>query len=142
MSACHMSLKNYQRAIETADKVGYLPSIHVRVFESAQALKKNAKNYKVLFRKGKAVGEQGWYERACKILEEVKSKSPEGMSTLLRTIVAVRSLILQTKDAAKVDAEIARLRVVDQAKEKATSKKLKGQWLRTPVFHSDLILHF
>ncbi len=31
-----------------------------------------------MFRKGKALGEQGFFERAVKVLEDLKSKSPEG----------------------------------------------------------------
>ncbi|KIY69083.1 hypothetical protein CYLTODRAFT_373268 [Cylindrobasidium torrendii FP15055 ss-10] len=90
MSACHMSLKNYQRVIETADK----------------ALKKNPKNFKVMLRKARAVGEQGWHERSKRLLEEIKTKSPE--------------------DAAKADAEIARLNSIDQAKDKKYAQKQRG----------------
>ncbi|KAF8920383.1 hypothetical protein CPB85DRAFT_631497 [Mucidula mucida] len=86
MSACHMSLHNWQRAIETADK----------------ALKKNEKNYRALFRKGKALGEQGFFERSIKVLEEVKSKNPE--------------------DAPKVDAEIVRLRASISRRRKPTTR--------------------
>ena len=42
------------------------------------ALAKNAHNYKAMFRKGKALGEQGFFEKAVKILEEVKEKNPTG----------------------------------------------------------------
>jgi len=31
-----------------------------------------------LFRKGKALGEQGFFEKAVKILEDVKEKNPSG----------------------------------------------------------------
>lgn len=43
-----------------------------------QALAKNANNYKAMFRKGKALGEQGFFEKAVKILDEVKEKNPTG----------------------------------------------------------------
>jgi len=45
MSACHLKNQNWKRALETADK----------------ALAKNENNYKAMFRKGKALGEQGFF---------------------------------------------------------------------------------
>ncbi|KAK0450258.1 TPR-like protein [Armillaria borealis] len=90
MSACHFSQQNWKRTIETADK----------------ALTKNEKNYKALFRKGKALGEQGYIERAIKVLEDLKKKSPE--------------------DGPKADAEIARLNAIDKARAKVERQKLKG----------------
>lgn len=45
---------------------------------SSQALAKNENNYKALFRKGKALGEQGFFEKAVKILEDLKTKNPNG----------------------------------------------------------------
>ncbi|KZP03673.1 TPR-like protein, partial [Athelia psychrophila] len=82
MSACHMTNKNWQRALDTANK----------------ALSKNENNYKAVFRKGKALGELGYYERAQKVLEELKTKNPS--------------------DAANISAELARLKAIDVAKEK------------------------
>jgi len=90
MSACHIKQQNWKRAIETADK----------------ALAKNENNYKAMFRKGKALGEQGFFERSVKILEDVKTKNPT--------------------DAVMVDAEIARLRAIDNEREKVHKQKLKG----------------
>ncbi|KAG7451235.1 uncharacterized protein BT62DRAFT_926888 [Guyanagaster necrorhizus] len=90
MSACHFSQQNWKRTIETADK----------------ALAKNEKNYKALFRKGKALGEQGYSERAIRVLEDVKKKNPE--------------------DGPKADAEIARLNAIDKARAKVERQKLKG----------------
>ena len=49
----------------------------------AQAIAKNEANYKALFRKAKALGEQGFYEKAVKILTDVKSKSPAGQATIV-----------------------------------------------------------
>ncbi|KAF8071883.1 hypothetical protein FPV67DRAFT_1447350 [Lyophyllum atratum] len=90
MSACHMKNGNWKRAVDTADK----------------ALAKNEKNYKAMFRKAKALGEMGFYEKAVKILEEVKEKNPS--------------------DAAIVDAELSRLRVIDNERERVHKQKLKG----------------
>jgi len=59
-----------------------------------------------MFRKGKALGELGYYERAAKVLEDLKTKNPS--------------------DAANITAELARLKAIDVAKEKAINKKLKG----------------
>ena len=62
MSACHVKRENWKRAQETAEK----------------ALARNPKNYKAMFRRGKALGEQGFFERAEKILEEIIKDSPAG----------------------------------------------------------------
>ncbi|KAJ7928909.1 TPR-like protein [Mycena leptocephala] len=90
MSACHLKNKNWKRALETADK----------------ALAKNENNYKAMYRKAKALSEQGYFERAVKLLEDMKSKSPA--------------------DAALADAELTRLRAIDKERERANNKKLKG----------------
>ncbi|KAF7424162.1 hypothetical protein PC9H_009465 [Pleurotus ostreatus] len=90
MSACHIKHSNWQRAAETAEK----------------ALAKNDKNYKAMFRKGKALGEQGFFEKAMKVLEDLKSKSPE--------------------DAAAADAEMTRLRIIDNERERVHKQKMKG----------------
>jgi tetratricopeptide (TPR) repeat protein len=90
MSACHLNQKNWQRALETADK----------------ALKKNENNYKAMFRKGKALGEIGYFEKAQAILEDLKKKNPT--------------------DAAGVDRELARLKAIDMVREKAHRDSLRG----------------
>ncbi|KAF8150660.1 hypothetical protein B0H34DRAFT_729735 [Crassisporium funariophilum] len=90
MSACHLKNQNWKRAQETADK----------------ALAKNEKNYKAMYRKAKALGEQGFCDKAVKILEDLKSKNPT--------------------DTALADQEISRLRVIDNEREKAHKHKLKG----------------
>ncbi|KAA1467621.1 TPR-like protein [Dentipellis sp. KUC8613] len=92
MSACHIKQENWKRAQETAEK----------------ALAKNPDNFKALFRKGKALGEQGYFERAESILEEVARKNPA--------------------DAAGVNAELSRLRAIDKERERVHNQKLKG-WL-------------
>jgi tetratricopeptide (TPR) repeat protein len=69
MSACHIKRENWKRAQETAEK----------------ALARNSKNYKAMFRQGKALGEQGFFERAEKILEELIKESPAGKLALLRS---------------------------------------------------------
>ncbi|TFY69518.1 hypothetical protein EVG20_g3126 [Dentipellis fragilis] len=92
MSACHIKQENWKRAQETAEK----------------ALAKNPDNFKALFRKGKALGEQGFFERAEAILEDVARKNPA--------------------DAAGVNAELSRLRAIDKERERVHNQKLKG-WL-------------
>ncbi|KAI0280791.1 hypothetical protein BGY98DRAFT_1075878 [Russula aff. rugulosa BPL654] len=92
MSACHIKRENWKRAQETAEK----------------ALARNSKNYKAMFRRGKALGEQGFFERAEKILEELIKDSPA--------------------DAPAANAELKRLRVIDKEKEKVHNQKLRG-WL-------------
>ncbi|KAJ6513101.1 TPR-like protein [Mycena sanguinolenta] len=90
MSACHLKNKNWKRAQETAEK----------------ALAKNENNYKAMYRKAKALSEQGYFERAVKLLEDLKSKSEA--------------------DAALADTELTRLRAIDKERERANNKKLKG----------------
>ena len=85
-----------------------------------------------MFRKGKALGELGFFDKSVKVLEELKSKSPAGMLYLARRIYPtclmsmLCSRIFCILDAQMASAEIARLRVIDQAKEKANNQKLKG----------------
>jgi len=90
MSACHIKNQNWKRAAETADK----------------ALSKNEANYKAMFRKAKALGEQGFFEKASKILEDIKSKSPA--------------------DAPAASVELARLKAIDDERERAHKHKMKG----------------
>jgi tetratricopeptide (TPR) repeat protein len=90
MAACHLKNGNFQRAVETADK----------------ALAKNENNGKAMFRKAKALGELGYFEKAVKILEDLKKKSPA--------------------DVASADQEIARLTVIDNERERVHKKKMKG----------------
>ncbi|KAI0707303.1 TPR-like protein [Earliella scabrosa] len=61
MSQCHLKKGNWKRAVETAD----------------QALHYNPKNYKAMFRKAKALKEQGYFEKATKILEEIMKDGDE-----------------------------------------------------------------
>ena len=80
MAACHIKNGNWKRVIDTADKVlhFFLPVHWITSFEVAQALAKNSKNTKALFRKGKALGELGFFEKSEKMLEEVLSMNPPG----------------------------------------------------------------
>ncbi|KAH9928270.1 uncharacterized protein B0H18DRAFT_1000553 [Fomitopsis serialis] len=90
MSACHLKQGNWKRAIETADK----------------ALALNEENYKALFRKAKALGETGYFEKAEKILEDLLKKNEA--------------------DAPAINAEFARLRAMDKEREKVHNQKFKG----------------
>ncbi|KAI6042851.1 hypothetical protein EDC04DRAFT_862003 [Pisolithus marmoratus] len=92
MSACHIKQENWKRAIETADK----------------ALAKNPKNSKALFRKAKALGESGYFDKAEATLTEVKKISPA--------------------EEAIVDAELTRLRAIDDERQRVADKKMRG-WL-------------
>ncbi|THH05864.1 hypothetical protein EW145_g4493 [Phellinidium pouzarii] len=90
MSACHLRLKNYQRTIETADK----------------ALELNKDNYKAQFRKGKALGEQGFFEKAVPILTELITKNP--------------------KEAPTIEKELETLRKKEKEREREYNQKLRG----------------
>jgi hypothetical protein len=88
-----------------------------------QALSKNENNYKAMFRKGKALGELGFFEKCVKILEDLKTKNPTGLS-----LSFVDGLVYESRstDAALVDTEVARLRVIDSERERVHKQKLKG----------------
>ncbi|KAI0690150.1 hypothetical protein BC835DRAFT_1407601 [Cytidiella melzeri] len=90
MSACHIKQGNWKRAVETADK----------------ALAKNSKNSKALFRKAKGLGEQGYFEKSEKILEDLLKEDPA--------------------DGPVIQAELTRLRAADKVREKAHNQKFKG----------------
>jgi len=49
----------------------------------SKALAKNDKNFKAMFRKGKALGEQGFFEKALKVLEKLKSENPSGVHAMI-----------------------------------------------------------
>ncbi|OJT07373.1 hypothetical protein TRAPUB_1778 [Trametes pubescens] len=91
MSQCHIKNGNWKRALETADK----------------ALTFNPKNRKALFRKAKALGETGWFEKADAILEDLikDAESPE-------------------KEACV--AELSRLREMDKERSQKHDQKMKG----------------
>jgi tetratricopeptide (TPR) repeat protein len=119
MSACHVKRENWKRAQETAEK----------------ALARNPKNYKAMFRRGKALGEQGFFERAEKILEELIKESPAGKLALWRSCrhTVVSSVVVSDpffrlcdSDAPAATAELKRLRVIDKEKEKVHNQKLRG----------------
>ncbi|KAI0649060.1 hypothetical protein C8Q79DRAFT_948644 [Trametes meyenii] len=91
MSQCHLKNGNWKRAIETSDK----------------ALAYNPKNRKASFRKAKALGETGYFEKAEKILEElIKDADPT--------------------DKSACEAELSRLRAADKERERAHNQKMKG----------------
>ncbi|EIM91096.1 TPR-like protein [Stereum hirsutum FP-91666 SS1] len=92
MAACHIKNSNWKRVLECVDKT----------------LAKNPNNYKALFRRAKALGETGYFERAEKILEDIMKKSPA--------------------DEPAAKAELARLRAMDKERERKHNQKLKG-WL-------------
>ncbi|KAF7327911.1 TPR-like protein [Mycena kentingensis (nom. inval.)] len=92
MAQAHLKNGNWRRAQESAEK----------------ALSKNENNFKAMFRKAKALSEQGYFERAVKLLEELKKKSTDDKVTTM------------------ADGELARLRAEDKVKERENNKKLKG----------------
>jgi tetratricopeptide (TPR) repeat protein len=75
-SAAHLKLGNWQRAVETADL----------------CLKKNENNYKAMFRKGKALGEQGFWERAEPILKDLLKKNPAGECSVMSAVYPKQDL--------------------------------------------------
>jgi len=92
MCACHIKQGKWQRAIDTADKV----------------LGKNADNVKAKFRKGKAQGELGFFEKATTILEELLKANEEG------------------PDAPAIKAELQRFKVMEREVTKKADTKMRG----------------
>ncbi|KZV80346.1 hypothetical protein EXIGLDRAFT_781111 [Exidia glandulosa HHB12029] len=90
MAACHIKNSNWKRALESAEK----------------AIAKNDKNYKAIFRKGKAQGELGFFEKAETTLTQLLKDNPA--------------------DAVTIQAELDRLRKKDQEREKVHSQKYRG----------------
>lgn len=80
MSACHLKQENWKRAIDTAEKVSSVrpekPDLTIGVIK---AIAKNPANSKALFRKGKALGELGYFEKAEVALTEAKKVAPNGV---------------------------------------------------------------
>ena len=93
-----------------------------------------------MFRKGKALGEQGYFEKAEKILEQLKSENAAGC--VLSCLMSVAHMWLQPLilDAPAADAELARLRTVDNEREKASRQKMKGKGMIGSVNTDRLIL--
>ena len=92
MAQCHIKKGNWKRAGETADEVcqtHILLSSLAHGSYAEQALRLNPKNYKAMFRKARALKEQGYFEKAEKTLEElIKDGDPNGMSSYLRRHVS------------------------------------------------------
>lgn len=87
MSACHTKRANWHRTIETADKVR-IPRRHHdcmlmwRITVSRlKALALDKENVKAKFRKAKAQGEIGYFEKAEVLMNELLAKNPPGVLT-------------------------------------------------------------
>lgn len=77
-----------------------------------------------MFRKGKALGELGFFEKASKVLNDLKTQNPPGMeSAPIKEEILPKDL---STDATIADQEIARLKAIDDEKERVHKKKLKG----------------
>jgi len=92
MCACHIKQEKWQRAIETADKV----------------LAKNADNVKAKFRKGKALGELGYFEKATVVLEDLLKANEKG------------------PDAPAIKVELQRFKVMERVVTKKADTKMRG----------------
>jgi len=92
MCACHIKQGKWQRAIETAEKV----------------LSKNADNVKAKFRKGKALGELGFFEKATAILEELLKANENG------------------PDVPAIKAELQRFKVMEKDVTKKADTRMRG----------------
>ncbi|KAG6842361.1 hypothetical protein C0991_010651 [Blastosporella zonata] len=140
MSACHLKNSNWKRAVDTADKVSktrrlvVTSSLTLRI-ATTKALAKNESNYKAMFRKAKGLGEQGFIEKAIKLLEEVKEKNPSGQHV---GSVCLRILNFEALDATICNNELSRLRILDKKRDKENKEKLKGEQLLEHVVEAAL----
>ncbi|KAI0078749.1 hypothetical protein K474DRAFT_1659915 [Panus rudis PR-1116 ss-1] len=91
MSQCQVQKGNWKKVIEYADK----------------ALEKDSSNVKALYRKARALGEQGFLEKAEKIYNDLLPKA-------------------DPKDKAKIQEDLARFRAEDKKREKQYQQKFKG----------------
>jgi hypothetical protein len=78
-----------------------------------------------MYRKGKALGELGYFEKAVQILEQLKKESPNG-KLLCKYGFIVHNIDLNRIDAPSAEAELTRLRAIDKARERKANQKLKG----------------
>jgi len=92
MCACQIKQGKWQRAIDTADKV----------------LAKNPDNVKAKFRKGKAQGELGYFEKATAMLEDLLKANEQG------------------QDAPAIKTELQRFRVMEKEVTKKADTKMRG----------------
>jgi FK506-binding protein 8 len=92
MCACQIKQGRWQRAIETADKV----------------LAKNEGNVKAKFRKGKALGELGFFEKSTAILEDLLKANEQG------------------PDAPAIKAELQKFKVMEKEVTKKADTKIRG----------------
>ena len=132
MSACHIKLGNWRRALETADKVIWDPGLlHPLIIKKwlfeCQALGKNENNYKAIFRKGKALGELGYFEKAEKLLEGLAVRDVNGLSDQVKLCFRYYDLTLFCLDAPKINQELSRLRAIDNEREKQNKDKMRGK---------------
>lgn len=77
-----------------------------------------------MFRKAKALGELGFFEKAEKILEDLLKKDEAGRSGVHQASTSADFPC--HADAPTLNAELARLRAVDKEREKAHNQKFKG----------------
>ena len=90
-----------------------------------------------MFRKGKALGEMGFFEKAQAVLEDLKKKNPPGAQTRIDQRVLFSGWDKPDvngffSDATGVDKELARLRAIDNARERAHRESLRGTLLIPP----------
>ena len=127
MSACHLKTDNWNRVIETADKVRYelRSTWYYLTILILKALKLNENNFKAMFRKGKALGELGFVERAERVLNDLLKKNPAGTS-LVSDLQIPRFYIFISTDAPTINLELNSIFAKDKEREKKHNAKFRG----------------
>lgn len=97
---------------------------------AAQAIAKNENCYKGLLRKGKALGELGFFEKAEKVLEDLAKKNPEGPAACSSEQPMFSADITYLShpgiDVSYINKELARLKAIDEHRERVNNEKMKG----------------
>jgi hypothetical protein len=132
MCACHIKQGKWQRAVDTADKVSLSFTSHgynADLVRMPQVLAKNADNVKAKFRKGKALGELGFFEKANAMLEELlKADEKSSGGSQDPETDAIRSL-RAFLDAPAIRAELQRFKVMEKEVTKKADTKMRGQFV-------------
>lgn len=126
MSACHLKNENWQRALECANKVGSITQsillLLIAITPGPIQKREQLQGY-VPSRQGAG---RAWFLReGGEGAGGPEDKGPLGFVPFPRSLSPI-FLIVNYTDAPGVTAELARLRAIDQAREKAHKQKLKG----------------
>lgn len=91
-----------------------------------QVLAKNEGNVKAKFRKGKALGELGFFEKAAGMLEELLKANEKGSGLCFRGRKRRDTWTQVPPDAPAIKAELQRFKVMEKEVTKKADTKMRG----------------